>query len=839
MLAGIVTALLLVLFLAGWAWAWQPARASRFDAAARLPLDDDDEEDAAMTQRLVVVRDRAGRAQHRRLRLAAVVDRQAPRPATRSRKTPATSGTATSPSTTSRCRAGGSTCSTSPSCSRIGYLLWYPGLGSFAGYGKLDLAAANTRSEQGRATTRKLRGDLRAVSRPADRRAGARPAGASRSGRSIFNNTCATCHGSSAQGAIGYPNLTDDIWHWGGSPERVLQTVLDGREGVMPEWGKVLTGMGGDERGRLRGRLRAHAVDDPASMRNNYHGRAGQAAVRRRVRGLPRRRRQGQPGARRARPDRRLLAVRRQHRRRCARRSRRAATARCRRIARCSARRARAWSRPTSGRCRIRRRRPAPPTAARPRHERLHRARASTIRRARMAQRVGAILWPSFFAAGVATMVFFAFVDPLALRDMTFPQLRDRRASSATRIGFFMFWLATAVVQPVHLDPAAARRAASTAPLPPDAERNEPTHPDSSCSTTTAAASTSASARSIRATSSGRFDTPAHRSRWSWLLGMFYVFPWLRWDGRQAVLFDLPARKFHVFGLTFWPQDFLFLALLLIIAGAGAVLLHRAGRAPVVRLRLPADGVDRSVPVDGALDRGRPRRAHEARRRARGRATSCCARAASTCCGWCSRCGPASPSSASSPRSPTSPRAWCRSQWGGWETFWVLFYALATWGNAGFLREQVCKYMCPYARFQSAMFDRDTLIIAYDPMRGEPRGPRKRGLGERARSAAAGCSTSCTAYDYVFRASAAPDRRRQPPAGARHDHAWRRRPRRAAAAEVRVRGTGRLHRLHDLRAGLPDRHRHPQRPAIRVHRLRRLHRCLRRGDGQDGLRARA
>ena len=66
----------------------------------------------------------------------------------------------------------------------------------------------------------------------------------------------------------------------------------------------------------------------------------------------------------------------------------------------------------------------------------------------------------------------------------------------------------------------------------------------------------------------------------------------------------------------------------------------------------------------------------------------------------------------------------------------MLFYALATWGNAGFLREQVCKYMCPYARFQSAMFDRNTLIIAYDPMRGEPRGPRRRGMPsvlERAR----------------------------------------------------------------------------------------------------------
>src|SRR5690606_4234010 len=60
--------------------------------------------------------------------------------------------------------------------------------------------------------------------------------------------------------------------------------------------------------------------------------------------------------------------------------------------------------------------------------------------------------------------------------------------------------------------------------------------------------------------------------------------------------------------------------------------------------------------------------------------------------------------------------------WNGWEVFWVLLYALATWGNAGFLREQVCKYMCPYARVQGAMFDRDPLIIAYAPMRGEARG---------------------------------------------------------------------------------------------------------------------
>jgi cytochrome c oxidase accessory protein FixG len=69
---------------------------------------------------------------------------------------------------------------------------------------------------------------------------------------------------------------------------------------------------------------------------------------------------------------------------------------------------------------------------------------------------------------------------------------------------------------------------------------------------------------------------------------------------------------------------------------------------------------------------------------------------------------------------------------GGWETFWLLFYGFATWGNAGFLRENVCLYMCPYARFQSAMFDRDTLVISYDEARGEPRGPRQRGTDHKA-----------------------------------------------------------------------------------------------------------
>jgi cytochrome c oxidase accessory protein FixG len=68
---------------------------------------------------------------------------------------------------------------------------------------------------------------------------------------------------------------------------------------------------------------------------------------------------------------------------------------------------------------------------------------------------------------------------------------------------------------------------------------------------------------------------------------------------------------------------------------------------------------------------------------------------------------------------------------GPWQWFWLFFYSLATWGNAGFLREQVCKYMCPYARFQSVMVDRDTLVVTYDVGRGEPRGARSRKVDHR------------------------------------------------------------------------------------------------------------
>jgi polyferredoxin len=252
---------------------------------------------------------------------------------------------------------------------------------------------------------------------------------------------------------------------------------------------------------------------------------------------------------------------------------------------------------------------------------------------------------------------------------------------------------------------------------------------------------------------SGRFDR-LRRIAVAWLLGMFYLAPWLRWDGRQAVLFDLPARKFHVLGLTFWPQDFLFLALLLIMAALALFFFTAlAGRLwcgyacpqtvwteVFLWMERWTEG-DRNQRIK--LDAAPWTRDKLLRKSAKHLLWLVFALwTGFTFVGFFT------------PITDLGARL-VPFEWGGWETFWVLFYALATWGNAGFLREQVCKYMCPYARFQSAMFDRDTLLIAYDPMRGEPRGPRRRGqpgVLERAR----GLLDKVTAYDYVFRAARHP-----------------------------------------------------------------------------------
>ncbi len=124
----------------------------------------------------------------------------------------------------------------------IGYLAWFGGFGSYQGFGKWSSQGEHARDHA--ADTARLEKTF-APYHGQSIDVLARDPNAVRLGRSIFGNTCATCHGSSAKGAVGYPDLSDAIWHWGGTPDRVLDSVLNGREGVMPPWGKVLSGMGG------------------------------------------------------------------------------------------------------------------------------------------------------------------------------------------------------------------------------------------------------------------------------------------------------------------------------------------------------------------------------------------------------------------------------------------------------------------------------------------------------------------------------------------------------------------------------------------------------------------
>ena len=219
-------------------------------------------------------------------------------------------------------------------------------------------------------------------------------------------------------------------------------------------------------------------------------------------------------------------------------------------------------------------------------------------------------------------------------------------------------------------------------------------------------------------------------SRWRWAMVVltqlvFYGLPWLEWGQRQAVLFDLGARRFYIFGLVLYPQDFIYLTGLLVISALSLFLFTAvAGRlwcgyaCPQTVYTEIFLWIEKQVEGD---------RAARMRRDAKPWLVD-----------WLWRKG-------------TKHGLWLAvALWTGftfvgyftpvrelareslqlslsaWELFWTLFYGFATYGNAGFMREQVCKHMCPYARFQSAMFDRDTLIVTYDQARGEPRGARSR-----------------------------------------------------------------------------------------------------------------
>ncbi len=227
----------------------------------------------------------------------------------------------------------------------------------------------------------------------------------------------------------------------------------------------------------------------------------------------------------------------------------------------------------------------------------------------------------------------------------------------------------------------------------------------------------------------GRFDRLSKLATVT-LLGLFYILPWVNWDERQAILFDLPARKFYILGLTLWPQDFPFLAMLLIIAALSLFFFTAlAGRLWCGFACPQTVWTEAFIWMEQLTEGTRSQRMKLDK----------------------------APWSLTKFRKKASKQfLWITfSMWtgftfvgyftairqlgldivalnvGGWTMFWGVFYGFATYGNAGYMREQVCKYMCPYARFQSAMFDKDTLIISYDEARGEPRGGRKRGVDHK------------------------------------------------------------------------------------------------------------
>lgn len=206
---------------------------------------------------------------------------------------------------------------------------------------------------------------------------------------------------------------------------------------------------------------------------------------------------------------------------------------------------------------------------------------------------------------------------------------------------------------------------------------------------------------------------------------IYYGTPWLQWNGRQAVLFDLGERKFYIFGLVLWPQDVIYLAVLLVISALALFLFTAiAGRlfcgyaCPQTVYTEIFMWIERRVEGD-RIARIRLDGDPWSLRKFRIKATKhflwvlIALWTGFTFIGYFA------------PIRELGGEVLALSL-GPWQAFWMLFYAFATWGNAGFMREQVCKYMCPYARFQSVMVDRDTYVVTYDVGRGEPRGSRSR-----------------------------------------------------------------------------------------------------------------
>lgn len=205
----------------------------------------------------------------------------------------------------------------------------------------------------------------------------------------------------------------------------------------------------------------------------------------------------------------------------------------------------------------------------------------------------------------------------------------------------------------------------------------------------------------------------------------FFGTVWLNWGGRQAVLWDLAESKFHIFGATFWPQDFILLSALLIICAFGLFAItvfagrvwcgYTCPQSSFTWLFMWCEKVTEGERNQRIKLQAAPWSLNKLARRS-AKHTLWLGISVLTGLTFVGYFTPIRPLAAEL-------LTW---QIGGVSLFWVLFFTGATYINAGWLREAVCMHMCPYARFQSVMFDKDTLTISYDTTRGEHRGPRKR-----------------------------------------------------------------------------------------------------------------
>jgi cytochrome c oxidase accessory protein FixG len=229
---------------------------------------------------------------------------------------------------------------------------------------------------------------------------------------------------------------------------------------------------------------------------------------------------------------------------------------------------------------------------------------------------------------------------------------------------------------------------------------------------------------------------------WALMLS-YYGAVWLQWDGRQAIYFDLPARQFNIFGITFWPQDFALLAGALIISAyALFTITNMAGRlwcgytcpqsAWSFLYMWVEERIEGSRNQRMKLDK-EPMSATKLRKKGLKHII------------WLFIAFMTGLSFVGyfSPIRELVPDLLAFNL-NGWEFFWIGFFMLATYLNAGWMREQVCIYMCPYARFQSVMYDRDTLAVSYDPNRGEPRGKRSKKAKEETDTEQLGDCVDCS-----------------------------------------------------------------------------------------------